>query len=62
MNANIPVTDTTYATFWRRLARWLVDDVPDKAQQVRDGEARMFARLRQPGFTFEEYLRSRRGG
>jgi uncharacterized membrane protein len=30
MNANIPVTDTTYATFWRRLARWLVDDVPDK--------------------------------
>ena len=24
------VTDTTYATFWRRLARWLVDDVPDK--------------------------------
>jgi uncharacterized membrane protein len=30
MNANIPVTDTTYATFWRRLVRWLVDDVPDK--------------------------------
>src|SRR5262249_16530015 len=30
MNANIPVTDTTYATFWRRLARWLVDSVPDK--------------------------------
>jgi uncharacterized membrane protein len=30
MNANIPVTDNTYATFWRRLVRWLVDDVPDK--------------------------------
>jgi uncharacterized membrane protein len=30
MNASIPVTDTTYATFWRRLVRWLVDDVPDK--------------------------------
>jgi uncharacterized membrane protein len=30
MNAKIPVTDTTYATFWRRLGRWLVDDVPDK--------------------------------
>jgi uncharacterized membrane protein len=30
MNAKIPVTDTTYATFWRRIARWLVDDVPDK--------------------------------
>ena len=30
MNAKMPVTDTTYATFWRRLGRWLVDDVPDK--------------------------------
>jgi len=30
MNPKLPVTDTTYATFWRRLARWLVDDVPDK--------------------------------
>jgi len=30
MNATIPVTDTTYATFWRRLGRWLVDDVPDR--------------------------------
>jgi hypothetical protein len=30
MNAKIPVTDTTYATFWRRIARWLVDDVPDR--------------------------------
>jgi uncharacterized membrane protein len=31
MNAKMPVTDTTHATFWRRLVRWLVDDVPDKA-------------------------------
>ncbi len=30
MNAKMPVTDTTHATFWRRLVRWLVDDVPDK--------------------------------
>lgn len=30
MNAALPVTDTTYATFWRRLVRWLVDDVPDR--------------------------------
>ena len=30
MSPKIPVTDTTYATFWRRLARWLVDDVPEK--------------------------------
>jgi hypothetical protein len=26
MTPKLPVTDTTYATFWRRLARWLVDD------------------------------------
>jgi uncharacterized membrane protein len=30
MTPKLPVTDTTYATFWRRLARWLVDDVPEK--------------------------------
>ena len=29
MSPKIPVADTTYATFWRRLARWLVDDVPE---------------------------------
>jgi 4-hydroxy-4-methyl-2-oxoglutarate aldolase len=39
----------------------IVDQVADKAQQVRDNEAKMFARLRQPGFTFEDYMRSRRG-
>jgi uncharacterized membrane protein len=30
MSPKVPVTDTTYATFWRRVARWLVDDVPDR--------------------------------
>ena len=29
MDVKIPVTDTTHATFWRRLIRWLVDDVPE---------------------------------
>ena len=30
MDPKTPVTDTTYSTFWRRMARWLVDDVPEK--------------------------------
>lgn len=29
MDATIPVEDTTHATFWRRLVRWLVDGVPE---------------------------------
>jgi hypothetical protein len=29
MDAAVPVEDTTHATFWRRLVRWLVDGVPD---------------------------------
>ena len=29
MDATIAVDDTTHATFWRRLVRWLVDGVPD---------------------------------
>lgn len=29
MDATIAVEDTTHATFWRRLIRWLVDGVPD---------------------------------
>jgi uncharacterized membrane protein len=29
MDATIPVEDTTHATFWRRLVRWLVEGVPD---------------------------------
>jgi len=30
MTPKLPVSDTTYSTFWRRLSRWLVDDVPDR--------------------------------
>jgi uncharacterized membrane protein len=29
MHASMSVNDTTYQTFWRRLARWLVEGVPD---------------------------------
>ena len=29
MDAKIPVEDTTHATYWRRLVRWMVDAVPD---------------------------------
>jgi uncharacterized membrane protein len=29
MDATVAVEDTTHATFWRRLVRWLVDGVPD---------------------------------
>ncbi len=29
MDAKVPVSDLTHATFWRRLVRWLVDGVPD---------------------------------
>lgn len=29
MDATMPVDDTTHATFWRRMVRWLVDGVPD---------------------------------
>jgi uncharacterized membrane protein len=32
MDATIPVTDMTHATFWRRLIRWLVDGVPDPVE------------------------------
>jgi uncharacterized membrane protein len=30
MNPKTPASDPTYATFWRRLTRWLVDGVPDR--------------------------------
>ncbi|MGE5242692.1 MAG: glutamine amidotransferase [Betaproteobacteria bacterium] len=30
MNPKTPASDPTYATFWRRLARWLVDGVPGR--------------------------------
>jgi len=32
MDATIAVEDTTHATFWRRLCRWLVDGVPEFVQ------------------------------
>ena len=32
MHASMPVEDTTHRTFWRRLLRWLVDDVPDRVE------------------------------
>jgi uncharacterized membrane protein len=45
MDATIAVEDTTHATFWRRLVRWLVDGVPDPVsvttatERVEPGEA-----------------------
>jgi uncharacterized membrane protein len=45
MDAKIPVEDTTFAVFWRRLLRWVVDDVPDQVNvttnqdRVEPGEA-----------------------
>jgi uncharacterized membrane protein len=34
MDVTIPVTDTTYATFWRRMIRWLVDGVPEQVSMT----------------------------
>jgi len=48
MDAKIPVSDTTHAMFWRRLVRWLVDDVPGQVNlmtahdRVEPGEAVRF--------------------
>jgi uncharacterized membrane protein len=45
MDAKIPVEDTTFAVFWRRLLRWVVDGVPDAVNvttnqdRVEPGEA-----------------------
>lgn len=30
MDADVPVEDLTHETFWRRLLRWLIADVPDQ--------------------------------
>jgi uncharacterized membrane protein len=30
MHVSVPVEDQTYFTFWQRMARWLVDGVPDR--------------------------------
>ncbi|HEX7794853.1 MAG TPA: glutamine amidotransferase, partial [Vicinamibacterales bacterium] len=32
MDASMAVEDTTHATFWRKLVRWLVDGVPDPVE------------------------------
>jgi regulator of RNase E activity RraA len=40
----------------------IADQVYEKAQQVRENETRMFATIRQPGFTFEDYVRYRQRG
>ena len=45
MDAKIAVEDTTHATYWRRLVRWMVDGVPDlvnvstNQDRVEPGEA-----------------------
>jgi uncharacterized membrane protein len=57
MDAAIPVTDTTHATFWRRLVRWLVDGVPEQVSivsaldRVEPGEPmRLVAEVNDPAF------------
>src|SRR6185436_16375894 len=57
MDATVPVTDTTHATFWRRLVRWLVDGVPDPValttaiDRVEPGEAmKLTAEIVDPAF------------
>ena len=32
MHASMALEDTTHRTYWRRLLRWLVDDVPDRVE------------------------------
>lgn len=56
MDATIAVEDTTHATFWRRLVRWLVDGVPDPvsistSDRVEPGEAmKLAAEVVDPAF------------
>jgi len=57
MDVKMPVTDTTFATFWRRLTRWVVDGVPDHVivttaqDRVDPGEAvRLSAQVVDPAF------------
>ncbi len=56
MDATMAVEDTTHATFWRRLVRWLVDGVPDPVA-LYDG-----SRSRRAGRTDEAHRGSRRPG
>ncbi len=39
MHADIPVTDSTHELLWRQMLRWLVNDVPDRAEIVADEES-----------------------
>lgn len=39
MHASMAVEDTTHRTFWRRLLRWLVDDVPDRVEVSASAES-----------------------
>ncbi|MBM3771497.1 MAG: hypothetical protein FJW27_09500 [Acidimicrobiia bacterium] len=56
MDATIAVEDTTHATFWRRLIRWLVDGVPDQvsvttSERVEPGELmKLTAEVVDPAF------------
>jgi hypothetical protein len=56
MDATIAVEDTTHATFWRRLIRWLVDGVPDPvsltmSERVEPGESmKLTAEVVDPAF------------
>lgn len=56
MDATIAVEDTTHATFWRRLIRWLVDGVPDPvaittSERVEPGEPmKLTAEIVDPAF------------
>jgi uncharacterized membrane protein len=34
MHATIPVADSTHETLWRQMLRWLVSDVPDRAEPL----------------------------
>ena len=57
MDATIPLEDTTFATFWRRMIRWLVDGVPEHVEitalvdRVEPGETlRLRAEVVDPAF------------
>ena len=56
MDAKMAVEDTTHATFWRRLVRWLVDGVPDPVE-VTTTQDRV-----EPGEAGEDLRRGRRLG
>jgi uncharacterized membrane protein len=58
MDFKVPVDDTTHATFWRRMVRWLVDGVPGQVEmttsleRVEPGEPfKLSAEVMDPSFT-----------